>query len=188
MDEQVKPATLSERIEKARLRIYSDCANPRIPANPTDPDIVLFDCGARIAELEAQLLSQQEKIDERQHLEEAWQEAAYRAQGLEAELLSAHNDAMHWRDRADGNAILWSAELEIVKAELVSTQQELQQQKAFNDSGAEWAFNQIKELVAEKKALEAELAVAQERIKQLEKDLKTPLFHPKGGYGQFEGT
>jgi len=34
--------------------------------------------------------------------------------------------------------------------------------------------------------LESQLLSAQQEIERLKKTLKTPLFHPKGGYGQFD--
>lgn len=47
--------TLTERIDQAIDRIIAGHSPQRIPADLTDPDIVLTDCKARIAELEAEL-------------------------------------------------------------------------------------------------------------------------------------
>ena len=47
--------TLTDRIDQAIDRIIAGHSPQRIPADLTDPDIVLTDCKARIAELEAEL-------------------------------------------------------------------------------------------------------------------------------------
>lgn len=46
---------LNERIEAAIKRITTGHAAMRVPAEATDPDLVLSDCAARIADLEAML-------------------------------------------------------------------------------------------------------------------------------------
>lgn len=46
-------ASLIQRIEVAISRITSGQAPMRIPADPTDPDIVLMDCRAELMRLQA---------------------------------------------------------------------------------------------------------------------------------------
>lgn len=56
--------TLNERIEAAIRRITEGRAPMRIPADETDPDIVLAAAQKRIAELEAQLAQHPERLQE----------------------------------------------------------------------------------------------------------------------------
>lgn len=87
--------TLNERIESALDRIKNGDACMRIPADPTDPDLVLVACQEHIAELEAELQ------ETRRHLDLALPKAASACvveAGLKAQLEAAEAllKKAHW--------------------------------------------------------------------------------------------
>lgn len=56
--------TLNERIESALDRIKNGNGQMRIPADPTDPDLVLVACQERIAALESELAQARQQLSE----------------------------------------------------------------------------------------------------------------------------